>query len=104
LPRQQRYAPPGRSDLAVESPSSPITIFAGHLPISRPGRPHPTMRPTSAPEGDDIATRSRRKWGSNEVVNHWLPGLSVELTAFCPASGQSVAPNHHSPPICFPDN
>ncbi|MFB9262518.1 hypothetical protein ACFFWD_04930 [Bradyrhizobium erythrophlei] len=34
------------------------------------------MRPTSAPEGDDIATGTRRKWGEprhgGAVVNQWL--------------------------------
>ena len=81
LPRQQYHAPPGRSFLAVESPSSPITIFSGRLPtLKRCG-----LTPRCGPPPHHVVKISQPEHGGNgvrsRVVNEWLLCASVDLRA-----------------------
>jgi hypothetical protein len=72
--------------LTAESPSP-------HLPFHRPAayfetaRPRTTMRPTSASSREDIATRTRRKWGQRARGESMVAARdrrSAAPTAVCP--------------------
>ena len=73
---------------------------------------HPRCSPPSASRLDDIASRTRRKWGEPRVVNQWLPQRAVDLQGFGSHTGlnpqrsladslptKTVAQNHQSPAI-----
>ena len=114
LPRQQRHAPPGRSILAVESPSPQLPFPAADC--LRRGAA--ALTPRCGPPPHQVVKISQPEHGGNgvrsRVVNEWLICVSVDLRAqrldsrcmrpsshpSCAAFRQSVAPNHHSRPIC----
>ena len=62
-PRLQPLAPPGKSELTVESPSAPITIPPAACLLQAPASRTPPMQPISAPTYEHSAARTRRKWG-----------------------------------------
>lgn len=92
MQRQRLHAPPGRSLLTVDSPSSPITIFTGRLPTSKHSGPTPTMRPhphrvvkISQPEHGGNGERRCIVSDPPRMVNKWLPRVPVELRDFAPS-------------------
>src|SRR5882757_11468437 len=84
------------------------------MPPKAIGGNTPRCSPPSASTYEDIAFRTRRKWGDGGLVNHWCrrglrdlrdrrtePQPAIRCAFPCEASpsGKTVAPNHQSRPI-----
>src|ERR1700681_4591514 len=72
------------------NPHRPNYHSTGRMPIWRRERPYTTMRPTSAPRHDDIASGTWRKWGEPPRGEPKVTAEGREITGPEPAiAGQS---------------
>ena len=105
-------SPPFTHRFRPSNPHSPQLPFHRLHAYVKACTPDSLIRPTSAPSHEDIATRTRRKWGARRRgesnLSLWVSGDLREILGVsslpCPAFRQSVAANHHSARILSPDN
>jgi len=95
-PSPQHPAPSVKPDLIVESPYAPNTIPPAACPLQA-RQPNAPTQPASASRLEDIATRTRRKWGRV----HW-GGESMVACCVIGLTTQLLTCHYASPGRCWP--